>query len=62
MPKGRTTSTAEQRRIVALYLAGNSMKAVALATDRSEGFIHNSLVRAGVRIRQRGGTTMARAA
>ncbi len=42
------------------YDAGESIRALALATGRSYGFIHRILTEQGVALRGRGGSTRAR--
>ena len=42
------------------YAAGESIRALALATGRSYGFIHRILTEQGVALRGRGGSTRAR--
>jgi hypothetical protein len=43
------------------YDAGESIRALALATGRSYGFIHRILTEQGVTLRGRGGSTRPRA-
>ena len=44
------------------YDAGESIRALAVATGRSYGFIHRILTEQGVTLRGRGGSTRPRAA
>ena len=44
------------------YDAGESIRALALATGRSYGFVHRILTEQGVTLRGRGGSTRPRAA
>jgi hypothetical protein len=44
------------------YDAGESIRALALATGRSYGFIHRMLTEQGVALRGRGGSTRPRQA
>jgi hypothetical protein len=44
------------------YDAGESIRALALATGRSYGFIHRILTEQGVTLRGRGGSTRSRQA
>jgi hypothetical protein len=44
------------------YDAGESIRALAISTGRSYGFIHRILKETGVKLRSRGGATRPRAA
>jgi hypothetical protein len=59
----RVTGTDRARMATDLkkrYDAGESIRALALATGRSYGFIHRILTEQGVALRGRGGSTRAR--
>jgi hypothetical protein len=50
------------RELAARYQAGDSIREIALSTDRSYGFVHRLLSESGVALRGRGGATRDRAA
>jgi hypothetical protein len=64
--KGTRVTGSERARMAAdlksRYDAGESIRALALATGRSYGFIHRILTEQGVRLRGRGGSTRPKAA
>ena len=62
-----TRVTGEDRDKLARYLmdrydAGESIRALAVSTGRSYGFIHRILKETGVKLRSRGGATRSKAA
>jgi hypothetical protein len=61
--KGARVTGAERAQMAAdlvnRYAAGESIRALALATGRSYGFIHRILTEHGVTLRGRGGATRA---
>src|SRR5690349_25112366 len=69
---GTATSTEKGRRIVGSerqslakdlvrrYMSGESIRALAVSTGRSYGFVHRILTESGVQLRQRGGARRRR--
>ena len=64
--KGTRVTGSERARMAtdlkSRYDAGESIRALALATGRSYGFIHRMLTEQGVALRGRGGSTRPRQA
>lgn len=60
LAKGHRITGAERaqvsKRIVALYVTGSPIRAIADHTGRSYGFVHRILGEAGVDLRPRGGS------
>jgi hypothetical protein len=49
------------RELATRYLAGDSIREIAISTGRSYGFVHRLLSESGVQLRGRGGATRDRA-
>ena len=61
--KGTRVTGADRERLAtdlkSRYESGDSIRALAAATERSYGFVHRILTESGVSLRARGGATRA---
>ena len=61
--KGTRVTGAEREKLAtelkSRYESGDSIRALAAATDRSYGFVHRILTESGASLRARGGATRA---
>ena len=65
LKKGTRVTGADRTKLASelqkRYSAGESIRALAISTGRSYGFIHRILAESGVTLRSRGGATRGRA-